>query len=99
MSDTMKIRLAVWRALAARRSRLTTIDVRVSHQAGHLNTVQAVNTARHDDDCAPWQRQSKLGAVLMPRYSGRAYEMVWRAMKPNQQGDNPGPIWDGSPDP
>jgi hypothetical protein len=76
MSDTTKVRLAVWRALAARR-RVTTIDVRVSHQAVHLNTVQAVNTARHDDDCAPWQRQPKLGAVLMPRYSGRAFEMTW----------------------
>lgn len=79
MSDTMKIRLAVWRALAARRPRLTTIDARVSHQAVHLNTVQSVNEARRTEDCAPWQRQSKLGAVLMPRYSGRAYEMVWRS--------------------
>ena len=70
--------LTMWRALAARRSRLPEIDWRSSLQAQHLNSVQGVNAARQTDVPA-WQRAPKLAAVLMPRgSSGREYEMLWR---------------------
>ena len=69
------LHLTMWRALAARRGRLPEIDWRSSLQAQHLNSVQAVNTARQADDVPPWQRQPRLAAVLTP--SGREYEMLW----------------------
>lgn len=70
------LRLTTWRALAARRSRLSEIDWRASLQAQHLNSVQGVNTARQADD-VPWQRAPRLAAVLLPRGSGSEYEMLW----------------------
>ena len=70
------LRLTMWRALAARRSRLPEIDWRSSLQAQHLNSVQGVNAARQADDVPPWQRAPKLAAVLTPR--GSEYEMSWR---------------------
>ena len=68
--------LTMWRALAARRSRLPEVDWRALSQAQHLNGVQGVNAARQaDDDVSPWHRAPKVAAVLMP--SGREYEMLW----------------------
>ena len=74
----MNPNLTVWRALAARRGRLSEIDWRSSLQAEHLNTVQRVNAARQAADVPPWQRAPMVAAVLMPRGSGREYEMSWR---------------------
>ena len=70
-------RLTMWRALAARRGRLSDVDWRSSLQAQHLNGVQGVNAARQAADVPPWQRAPRLAAVLMPRGSGREYEMLW----------------------
>ena len=71
-------RITMWRALAARQGRLPRGDERSSLQAEHLNTVQRVNTARQAADVPPWQRAPRVAAVLMPRGSGRQYEMLWR---------------------
>ena len=70
-------RLTMWRALAARRGRLSDVDWRSSLQAQHLNGVQGVNAARQAADVPPWQRAPRVAAVLMPRGSGREYEMLW----------------------
>ena len=70
-------RLTMWRALAARRGRLSDVDWRSSLQAQHLNGVQGVNAARQAGDVPAWQRAPRLAAVLMPRGSGREYEMLW----------------------
>ena len=71
------LHLTMWRALAARRGRLSEIDWRSSLPAQHLNSVQGVNAARQADDLPPWNRLPRLAAVLMPRGSGREYEMLW----------------------
>jgi hypothetical protein len=82
MSFTTTDRLTMWQALAARQGRLPKIDWRSSLQAQHLNSVHALNAARQadqaDDDVPPWQRLPRLAAVLLPRGSGREYEMLWR---------------------
>ena len=75
MNFTTTARLTMWRALAARRGRLSDVDWRSSLQAQHLNSVQGVNAARQADDLPPWNRLPRLAAVLTP--SGREYEMLW----------------------
>ena len=77
MNFTTADRLTMWRALAARRAPLPKIDWRSSLQAQYLNSIQSVNTARQADAVPAWQRAPKAAAVLIPRGSGREYEMLW----------------------
>ena len=80
-------RLTMWRALAARRGRLSDVDWRSSLQAQHLNGVQGVNAARQAADVPPWVSRAvavkdiDLPLLLATAHQARASSSVARHLE------------------